>query len=886
MSLQVVVARNPMDPETWELHDGVADVHALLRREFAEWPAGARIYHGAVSEEADVTPHDEESALALARLEGRLFVICHPRGPLAIILAIVAVIAVVAIALLLQAPTAFVNNQVQSPNNDLSDRTNKPRPGGRVPDIYGQLRATPDLLTSTYKVFRSINGSDREVEVAYMCVGRGSYDVLDVRDDVTPLDQIQGSSAAVYGPNTSPLLGSTPQVSVGATITDPVATAKAIGSVNGQTLDPPGNAVSFYTAYTFNAATGQITASDVSVGRRDDGGTYYQGIDWSSLTSVGATVRIAVGASYNGGTSVNLSGSYRVTAISGSTITVESPATVNAAWTTVAGWSGSTAYAQGTSSSGSDGWQGPFVVDLLGTNQIVTNFVCTQGVYKQDGNNQYASSVNVVLEVGPCDRYGNLTGAASLFYATVTGSSSNKEQRATTVRATLPFSTSSTVYCRVRARRTTPKDTSFNGTVVDEVKWRDAYAMAPLPAMHFGDVTTVQTVTLGTTGALGLKQRKLNMLVTRRLPLRVGSTSTFTSDLHATTSGADIFCAVALDPKIGNRPVSQLDVAGVYAAYASLVDYFGTPEAGRFAYTFDKSDATAEQTLAAIAQASCCQALRRGSLITVQFEKPVGTSRLLLNHRNKVPKTEARTVSFGVSEGYDGVAFNYVSPADDSPIVLYVPQGDGSALKARKVDSVGVRSDLQAHMLAWRVWNRLRYQHTTVEFDAHQEADLLTISDRVTVADNTRSSTQDGEVLDVYGTVLTLSQPVALTATENVMVFQQPDGTVQALAVTAWTGDTLQPGAANKVVLASVPQWTFVTGDDRYARTTYVITDSAGKEAQPFLVAEKTPQSNHSVHLKCVNYDARYYANDADYKSGLIDGSGYWVATGSTVPPS
>ena len=75
-----------------------------------------------------------------------------------------------------------------------------------------------------------------------------------------------------------------------------------------------------------------------------------------------------------------------------------------------------------------------------------------------------------------------------------------------------------TGYCRVRVKRTTNSDTNFEGTVVDEVKWRDLYAMSPVTQQHFGDVTTVQSVTYATDGALAVKSRKLNMEVTRKLP--------------------------------------------------------------------------------------------------------------------------------------------------------------------------------------------------------------------------------------------------------------------------------------------------------------------------------------------------------------------------------
>jgi len=88
-----------------------------------------------------------------------------------------------------------------SPNNELTDRQNRQRPGERIPDIYGTLWATPDLIQLPYKTFPANN---TEVEHTVMCLGRGSFSILDVRDGITPVSQIDGTIVEVYAPNTSP----------------------------------------------------------------------------------------------------------------------------------------------------------------------------------------------------------------------------------------------------------------------------------------------------------------------------------------------------------------------------------------------------------------------------------------------------------------------------------------------------------------------------------------------------------------------------------------------------------------------------------------------------------------------------------------------------------
>lgn len=858
MTCEVVIARNPLEPDTWETFE-TEDLTGLLQEQFPAWPDSARIYRGQVAQCNDVTPSDPRSIQELRELEGRVYVVVYPRDPLTIILAVVAVVAVVAVAFLIKIPDMSQRNtQAQSPNNELAERTNRARPGGRIPDIFGKVRSTPDLLTAPYKVFKDIGGEHREVEVAFFCIGRGKYEIHDVRDDTTPLGTIEGSSVEIYDPGTSPLSGS-PAMTVGDPITETLVTARRANSVNGQTLEPSDGGASVNADCEF-VYPDTVIAGDQTVGTNPITGLPYTvSTDFAAYFSPGDQVTIST-AAYSG---VDLAGIYTVATVSGNTMTLSSPATVNSDWgAPLNALPGSHVPSQYSSITSGGGWVGPFVLDLATTTSVYANFVCSQGAFKDDGKNQYPANVGVELELTPCDTAGSPIGPAETFTSTIIGSGTSRQTRAVTLRATPTF----TGRCLARARRTTPKDTDFEGTVVDETKWRDCYAIAPAGTGDFDDVTTAFAVTLGTDAALAVKERKLNMLVTRQVPTRIGTTSTFTTTLSSSRSAADIFCAVALDPKIGNRPVAELDVAGIYQAVQDVRDYFGTDDCAEFCYTFDKTDLTAEETMAMIAQATFCTAYRRGSVISLKFERPTTTSRLLLNHRNKTPNSETRTVSFGVSEGYDGVAMDYVDPEDDAVVTLYIPQLEPSAAKAKKIETAGIRNRNQAWMHAWRAWNKLKFQRTTLEVTAHQEADLLVITDRLTVADNTRSETQDGEVVGQTGLLLELSQPAPMSEfAEHAAHLQMPDGTVEVIACTPGPNE-------DEIVLASAPSLPLVTEDEKYARTTYVITSSTGaRTAEPFLLAEKDPQEDFTVRLKAINYDIRYYNNDRDYINGLVD---------------
>jgi hypothetical protein len=961
----IILALNPLEPVSWTSHD-VQDVREFLMEQFSEWPATARIYHEQVSSAHDITPSCEADIDRLGELEGQFYVIVYPGEPITIIYAIVAIIVVAAVVMAAQAnvPTPSMRNtQNQSANNELSERSNKPRPLARIPDIFGTVRSTPDLLAVPYKIFQD----HEEVEYAYMCIGRGAYDVSDVRDDTTLAVDIAGTSVEVYAPNTSPNSGHDPQLRVGQAINTPLLDVVRSNAVNGQVLRAPndqnlrGNSNIRFSApneIQLNPTSGldftdKFAAGDnLTLARAIEYDSYanetrtivaysagyfrfeipsstlpplyqagkecvltgalFSGTDsdgfWSYSYDLSGIYEIAsvalesevitpeFGSPYtqyycrvnlvspssvnpkwaeaNGTTSTsagirlpdgselyNLNGTYSVLAVSDTTITLSDPSSVNSEWSAVT----VTNYVSPILSTTGSKWVGPFVLDKKDTTQVFCNFVALNGLYKDDGKNQARMDVTIELEVTPINADGSIRGAAQTFQATVEGSATFRSTRAVTLKATPVLSGR----LSIRARRVTPSDLAFEGSVVDEIKWRDVYAVATVLPTHFGNVTTVQSVTYATAGALALKERKLNMLVTRKIPARI-SGSTFSTELYATNRADHILSAVCLDPHIGNRPASEIDFDAIYTTMAEVRSYFGHDVAGEFSYTFDSDNLSFEETAQAIANAVFCIAYRRGNIIKLNFERETQDSTLLFNHRNKLPGSETRTIRFGNQNNFDGVSFQYADPTDDALVTYYIPE-DRSAINPREIESLGVRSRLQAYFHAWRAWNKIRYQNVIIEFQATQEADLLVNQDRILVADNTRTQTQDGEVILQNALQLTMSQPVVMQSGVSYTIFLQlPDGTVESIPATAGTTD-------RNVVLSRAPRLPLAIEDGLYARTTFILVGDDDPRENAFLVAEKVPQSNFTSTVRAVNYDERYYSSDEDFINGVVNSNGEYL---------
>lgn len=573
---------------------------------------------------------------------------------------------------------------------------------------------------------------------------------------------------------------------------------------------------------------------------------------YNDLTGVGSTGYAQNIAMIKGsaGVSVTLDGTYTIAAITPSQITLDDPESENSDWGLLSLFEGlATQLLSSNIAKTTSNWEGPFIIDKDDTTIVVANFIAQAGLFKDDGKKQIAFPITVELELTPVDSNDDPIGPPEIFQTTVPGNSKGRESRAITLVAQPTFQGR----CQVRARRTTFADYAYEGTVVDEVKWADLYAMSPAGQSDFGDVTTVHSRTYATEGALAVKERKLNCLATRKVPIRIDGEN-FGPESPTRFAG-DILVAAAVDPFIGGRQLSELDLDAIYGALDDVEAYFGDVAAVEFGYTFDDNNTSFEETIATIAQAVFCSAFRQGAIISLQADLAGFDAALLFNHRNILPRTQERTVRFGVIDDHDGVELDFLTADEGAPTTFSV-KPEGVSLSPRQLEVPGIQSDLQAYWHCWRAWNRLRFQNIAVEFEATQEASLLIQSDRVLISDMTRREVLEGEVLDIDGTTLELSQPNVLDPAKNYTIFlQHIDMTVESLGVVAGADE-------QHVVISAPPRLDLSVDPANFTRATYKIVEAGKGVSRRFIIGEREPQSNFTETVRAVNYSVLYYAND------------------------
>lgn len=955
MSCTIIVAHNPLDRDSWIRTEDVSDLGQFILDDFAPfygdvWPASARIYLESIDGEHDITPVTPPMAEALRKVEGTVYIVVWPQGaaiavPILVNFGIAMAIHVIRGAsgddrLRAGGPRKGTNPNLPkgSPNNIAGERRNTARIEERIPDIYGRVRSTPDLIQVPYISY--VNNLQQEI--SYMCVGRGDFVVLaaDVREDDTRVDQLLDTSIEIYPSGQAPG-GGTPQLTIGQPIGEAVFTVVPINSVKGELLQSPNqqalygddlvtwqvqsggaafpapgpfmrpvkffypsSGVGTITLPTTSTTGGQpIDLGGVTLQDRFPIGTKF-GMEWTVQSVTVAPVALTTGSGGIGNVpDLRLMPDtpddicYTVTGVSVTAtdviLTISVPVSKQAEWSKLIAYnpSGTTGVGFEVLAAGeiyNTGCilypltyrLGPYFVDDEGMEFVKLNFVADKGLYTSDGRTQSSQFRDIVVEITPASSTGTATGAKEVFSfdtangPRITGSPLSRDFIGLTFNFFPSFtgrflisvynqtntlnrhsSWSWQSYNRTHAPLK-PWDgatdsASFKGEVQDEIHWTHGYSMSTVPNISFGGVTTVQAKVVQRKNQRPSEvDRKLNMIVTRKLAAWNG---TILTGFAANQTGRDALFQLLKDFNIGNIPDAQIDFAQIAAAFLAVTNAFGDARATNFDHTFDSDNLSLEDLIAAICDSCFLQAYRESNVVKASPDISSQSSTLLFNHRNKVPNSETRSVSFATEENYDGVKVQYADDTDGR-IKNFVIPTEGATTKTKQLAPAGTRTKAKAVMHAWRAFNELQYKNTYVEFDSCEEAALTLVNDRIIVADNTRPETQDGDILNVVGLTVTTSQQV-IVATPSVMFVQHTDGTTEAIQI------ALQNNP-NSIVLGNAPALPLYVDAANGIYPRYTVVPFSNANPKAFRVLEKSYKGPGVFSITAWNYSEGYYFDD------------------------
>lgn len=736
------------------------------------------------------------------------------------------------------------NQQGSSPNNRLADRTNKARPYERTYDICGTVQCIPnDLMT----VYRKYDTNGNVIEFGFYDVGRGPLDTpaSGITDGDTRLSEITGSSAAVYGPFTSPNSGA-PQTMVGDPITEGLYVTASSNEVDGAELKAANDlAANIGDVATVSRVGNVATIVDPTGDSR-----------FNDYMKVGDAIElIDIKTS-----SYVLSGIYTVTSISAVDVSFTVDGTINP-------WLGITASVPllpgdisttGPYNKVAVSWSNWFTMDKIKATRVLANFGAQSGMYKDDGNKKSSASVTIRLEYQALDVNGSPIGPVYSADGTVSGRSS--DQTGVSIVGALP--TPSTF--RARARRVTDKDLDFEGQVVDDVSFDNLYAQIPDTTPNYGNRTTVHTARRQTPRATSIKAPKLALIVTERIYKYLGG-GVFDTVLTNNTQAVQSLIRLLRDPVCGGLNLTASNMDRLLEVQAEVEAYFGSAQAGQFCYTFDSFDVTMQDIINTVAEAIFCRAYREGSAVLLDFDRPRMGPEMVFTHRSKAPG-EKWTRAFNTRDRYDSLKFSYIDPATNTKETITIPADGG--LKTETYDSKGIRNYKQAYWAAYRRYQRNLLNRVSVEFAALEEGVFARPGRAISVVKGSRVSPFDGYVVAVDGLTVVLSQNVEFTqGQEHSLILKRRDGSVQSVPVT--------PGANNRtVIMTSAPQEAIYTGNEAL-KTEFSFGSEDRHNAQMMVVSTVEPGSDRTVRITGYNYTDDYYAYDGVNPFGRAFGSGF-----------
>lgn len=808
------------------------------------------IYHESVGEDTRVT--DDFEAL---KLDGTFHIIEGAGGgAIGAVFSFVGKVLNPILKLLLPSQKAssptLDNQQAESPNNSLTDRNNKPRPYQRTYDICGTVQSIPSDLMSVYRMY---NRSGKVIEYGYYDVGRDYLDTppSGITDGDTLLSDITGSSAAVYAPFTSPNSGDAPQTLVGDPIEQGLYITAAVNEIDGQTLKAQNDLqidVSGFTVLYVGGGVGRLTSSSGDAAFDD-------------VFIVGDIAFFDEVRSIRPGDDLDLTGNYPVLFASPNIIEVNVSSNIGP-WTQIASTDG----VIGTEGRHQIGPQNTYeasltdwvTVNRIKSERVVANISADNGLYKENNDGKYRASVTAEIQYQAIGDDGLPYGPVYLAQGTVSGRSS--EATGVTIIGNLPTPTA----FRARARRVTGVDRTFEGQVVDEIKYSNLYGQARDLSPHYGNRTTVHTARRQTPRATAVKQPQLKMIVTEMLFRYLGN-GVFDTVRTPNTQAVQSLIRLMRDPVVGNLDLSVANMDRLLATQTEVESYFQTPLAGQFCYTFDSYQTTAQDIITTIAEAIFCSATRRGHSILLDLERPRMGPEMVFTHRSKAPEGEKWTRQFNDKSAYDSLKYSYINPDTNIKETITIPESGG--VKTDTYDSKGVRNYRQAYWHAWRRYQRNKLNRVAVEFVALEEGVLAVPARPISVVKGSRVSPYDGYVVAVDGLTLVLSQNVEFTAGEDhSLILKRRDGSVQSVAVV--------PGANDRtVIMLSAPQEAIYTGNDAL-KTEFSFGSESRHAAQMIMVSTVEPGSDRTVRITGFNYDDDYYKYDgvSPYGRAFSDG--------------
>ena len=629
----------------------------------------------------------------------------RPQGIELSVWAIAAIAIGAAVLTIALAPKPRIPGQVDSggergSNNQLNSSSNSFRPRQAIPDISGQVVSYPDFIQPSYYDYQN----EQRVFTEIFCVGKGFYDIGEIKEGDTDIAGISGYEAVIYQPDE--------------TVDGLLNVRTAPNSVDIDLLSAETQTKTLFLEEDYGARVvepdtitlplGFIESIELESGSLIDFEVQYIDDSDNIITETGTDIEV-----------ISASGAFLV---------IDYPFTVtgdivygyitNKAFEFVAPW-----------------------ITLEGDQieQIWFNLIMPQGIRKGDGT---IAQVSAVCEAQMLDEFGDPVGPLIQRGATFIGKTQSPQRQ--TFKLGVEDGITPARY-RARATRITA---SLGDNALDLLTLEGISSVTPYAA-DFGNVTLIKLIRRSSQRVNRGSSTKINAKVTRKLRIYDNDTGIYGTDYVATRRFCDY--AFYLLHEIARVPIARINTDELFSIQSNLSDQ----QLGYFDYTFDDGNVGLKEALE-----TCCNAARvrywnEGLLWSFVREEAKPVKSLMFNRRNLTPNSSRYVQKFRRPSDYDSVTIIYVDPVKNAEKrVSRKIDGSGNivagvGIRPLEITLAGCRNDLQALNRCELEVRRLIYQAIKVNDTALTDGQLARLGMRVDWVDQYDLDVFDGELLSV-----------------------------------------------------------------------------------------------------------------------------------------
>lgn len=780
--------------------------------------------------------------------DGDILTICvRPQGFDPITIAIGVAIAASAVSFVL-ARRAMGNisdrSGKSSGNTEFTGQTNTARLYSQRPDIYGKVRAYPDLIGEA--LLEYVN--NKKVLTHYFNIGLGYYDLTQFRFSDSALATFQGSTYTVYQPGeVNPIVReqfSFPEIDSSGT------ELKGVNEVepdqSAPTYDSPTVSTTLDGSLLFTVVYSNPTPGvPPSSGGGGQLGAWFNGrtidnkipaeaikFNYSMQNSFGATQAFEYVASF----------AYISHDSGTDTFTVSSP-DFKGETTGFINFTGNVKITE---------------TEALYVGWFLSTVECTELWFNTVFRRGLKGEAVIEFEYQPCDSSGTPSGSALSAVATYNDDTFDDKSFTFKVQS-LPLS-----YYRVRARRTNnSNDDGSSQSTLESI----AAIRVKTNVVHPDDTTLTIQSTAGNaeTGT----EMKFNVMASRKMIWWDGSTirgwnaatkTEIPADLRSSEFAADGILHNYI--VMGGGSVDEIDVDELYAIHDKV--YAINPELTKCSITFDDADQALGDRVKTLALLLDVDTSYDGIKEFFVRDEPRSIVVAQFDAYNLADDQYSKTYSFMLKDQYTGVRLEWVDVSEKNKkrYINLALDNNGNVIESdsfhpKEIKFLGCGNETQAMHRAKLEFNKLIYQNESVTFNVVDDGFIPRFGDMVRFVEYADEYVVNGEVIGISGNTYTSSAWL---------------GDLEA-GVTYWATCTKANGQTTDwVELVSWSEQSFTTASpmtgayvadqiNSQVGSRFIIRTTAEKEADLYVITDKQPSSDGTVKISCINYDERTYLN-------------------------